>query len=60
MVLFATDITLRRIDVDVVTHVINFDPPNEPESYVHCIGRTARAEKQASPFHLVIMKSGDI
>ena len=33
----------RSPDVDGVTHVINFDLPNEPESYVHRIGRTARA-----------------
>jgi ATP-dependent RNA helicase RhlE len=42
-VLVATDIAARGIDVDGVTHVINFDLPNEPESYVHRIGRTARA-----------------
>lgn len=42
-VLVATDIASRGIDVDDVTHVINFDIPNEPESYVHRIGRTARA-----------------
>ncbi len=42
-VLVATDIAARGIDVDDVTHVINFDLPNEPESYVHRIGRTARA-----------------
>ena len=42
-VLVATDIASRGIDVDDVTHVINFDLPNEPESYVHRIGRTARA-----------------
>lgn len=42
-VLIATDIASRGIDVDDVTHVINFDLPNEPESYVHRIGRTARA-----------------
>ena len=41
--LVATDIAARGIDVDKVTHVINFDLPNEPESYVHRIGRTARA-----------------
>lgn len=40
--LVATDIAARGIDVDGVTHVINFDLPNEPESYVHRIGRTAR------------------
>ncbi len=42
-VLVATDIAARGIDVDDVTHVINFDLPFEPESYVHRIGRTARA-----------------
>ncbi|MBU0724843.1 MAG: DEAD/DEAH box helicase [Alphaproteobacteria bacterium] len=42
-VLIATDIAARGIDVDGVTHVINFDLPNIPESYVHRIGRTARA-----------------
>ena len=41
--LVATDIAARGIDVEGVTHVINFDLPNEPESYVHRIGRTARA-----------------
>jgi ATP-dependent RNA helicase RhlE len=42
-ILVATDIAARGIDVDGVTHVINFELPNEPESYVHRIGRTARA-----------------
>ncbi|HEY4943220.1 MAG TPA: DEAD/DEAH box helicase [Rhizomicrobium sp.] len=42
-VLVATDIAARGVDVDDVTHVINFELPNEPESYVHRIGRTARA-----------------
>ena len=42
-VLVATDIAARGIDVDGVTHVINFELPNEAESYVHRIGRTARA-----------------
>lgn len=42
-VLVATDIAARGIDVPGVTHVINFEIPNEPESYVHRIGRTARA-----------------
>lgn len=44
-VLVATDIAARGIDIDNVTHVINFEIPNEPESYVHRIGRTARAGK---------------
>ncbi|MEM7427031.1 MAG: DEAD/DEAH box helicase [Pseudomonadota bacterium] len=42
-VLVATDIASRGIDVDHVSHVINYELPNEPESYVHRIGRTARA-----------------
>ncbi len=42
-VLVATDIAARGIDIDGITHVINFDLPNVPESYVHRIGRTARA-----------------
>lgn len=42
-VLVATDIASRGIDVDGITHVINFDLPEESESYVHRIGRTARA-----------------
>ncbi len=41
--LVATDIAARGIDVEGVTHVINFELPNDPESYVHRIGRTARA-----------------
>ncbi|MCC7015922.1 MAG: DEAD/DEAH box helicase [Rhodospirillales bacterium] len=42
-VLVATDIAARGIDVDGISHVVNFDLPNIPESYVHRIGRTARA-----------------
>ena len=42
-VLVATDIASRGIDVEGVSHVFNFDLPNEPESYVHRIGRTGRA-----------------
>ena len=42
-VLVATDIAARGIDIDGVTHVVNYELPNEPESYVHRIGRTARA-----------------
>ncbi len=44
-VLVATDIAARGIDIDQVTHVFNYDIPNVPESYVHRIGRTARAGK---------------
>jgi ATP-dependent RNA helicase RhlE len=42
-VLVATDVVARGIDVDNITHVINFDIPTNPEDYVHRIGRTARA-----------------
>ena len=42
-VLVATDIASRGIDVEDITHVFNFDLPNEPEVYIHRIGRTARA-----------------
>jgi ATP-dependent RNA helicase RhlE len=41
--LIATDIAARGIDIDLVTHVVNFEMPNVPEAYVHRIGRTARA-----------------
>ncbi|NOY26587.1 MAG: DEAD/DEAH box helicase, partial [Oligoflexia bacterium] len=42
-ILVATDVASRGIDVDGVSHVFNFDLPNEPETYVHRIGRTGRA-----------------
>tara|TARA_R110000787_G_scaffold3947_3_gene15377 strand:+ start:1160 stop:2464 length:1305 start_codon:yes stop_codon:yes gene_type:complete len=42
-VLVATDVAARGIDIDAVSHVINYEIPNEAESYVHRIGRTARA-----------------
>jgi ATP-dependent RNA helicase RhlE len=42
-VLVATDIVARGIDVEGISHVINYELPNDPESYVHRIGRTARA-----------------
>lgn len=43
MVLVATDVAARGIDIDGVTHVVNFDMPVEAESYVHRVGRTGRA-----------------
>ena len=45
-VLVATDIAARGIDIPAITHVINYDIPSDPESYVHRIGRTARAGRQ--------------
>ncbi len=47
-VLIATDIAARGIDVPGITHVINFDLPNIPASYVHRIGRTARAGRDGT------------
>ncbi len=42
-VLIATDLAARGIDIENISHIINFDLPNEPETFVHRIGRTARA-----------------
>jgi ATP-dependent RNA helicase RhlE len=44
--LIATDVMARGLDIDDISHVINFDTPNYPENYMHRIGRTGRAEKQ--------------
>ncbi len=49
----ATDIAARGIDVEGVTHVINYDVPQHPEDYVHRIGRTGRAQKVGDAFTLV-------
>ncbi len=43
-ILVATDIAARGIDVEALSHVVNFDVPNMPEDYIHRVGRTARAE----------------
>ena len=49
----ATDIAARGLDVEGITHVINFDPPTEPETYVHRIGRTGRAGRAGVSILLV-------
>lgn len=49
-VLVATDIASRGIDIEDISHVINFDLPEEPEVYVHRIGRTARAGKEGTSY----------
>jgi ATP-dependent RNA helicase RhlE len=51
--LVATDIAARGIDVDAISHVINYDLPNIPETYVHRIGRTARAGASGIAISLV-------
>ena len=52
-VLVATDIAARGIDVEALSHVVNFDVPNVPEDYIHRVGRTARAEMTGDAFTLV-------
>ena len=57
-ILVATDIAARGIDVDGISHVVNFDLPNVPETYVHRIGRTARAGA-AGHRDLAVRRRGD-
>jgi ATP-dependent RNA helicase RhlE len=52
-VLVATDIAARGIDVEALSHVINFDVPASPDDYVHRVGRTARAEQKGDAFLFV-------
>ncbi len=52
-VLVATDIAARGIDVETVTHVINYDVPDTADTYIHRIGRTGRAEREGDAFTLI-------
>ena len=52
-VLVATDIAARGIDVELISHVINFDLPDAPEDYIHRIGRTGRAGNEGQAISLV-------
>ena len=52
-VLVATDIAARGIDIDALSHVVNFDVPPLPEDYIHRVGRTARAEARGDALTLV-------
>jgi len=52
-VLVATDIAARGIDVSNVSHVINYDMPSTPETYIHRIGRTGRAERSGKAYTLI-------
>lgn len=54
--LVATDVAARGLDVDGVTHVYNYDIPQDPESYIHRIGRTGRAGQQGTAITLVAPK----
>src|SRR5204862_6462240 len=60
-VLVATDIAARGIDVEALSHVINFDVPNVPDDYIHRVGRTARAELTGDAFTFVSpQEEGDL
>ena len=52
-ILVATDIAARGIDVDTISHVINYDTPNQAEDYIHRIGRTGRAESSGDAITFV-------
>jgi superfamily II DNA/RNA helicase len=52
--LVATDVAARGLDVDGITHVINFDPPEEPDVYTHRVGRTGRAGRGGTGITLVL------
>ncbi|GGF91624.1 DEAD/DEAH box helicase [Paenibacillus aceti] len=58
-VLVATDVAARGLDVSGVTHVVNFDLPQDPESYVHRIGRTGRAGKEGKAWSFVTPREID-
>jgi ATP-dependent RNA helicase RhlE len=58
-VLVATDIAARGIDVEALSHVINFDVPNSPEDYVHRVGRTGRVELTGDAFLFVSPEEED-
>lgn len=57
-VLVATDLASRGIDVADITHIINFDIPEDPEAYVHRVGRTARMGAKGKAFTLVMPDQG--
>ncbi len=59
-VLVATDLASRGIDVADITHIVNFDLPDDPEVYVHRVGRTARMGAQGKAFSFVARDQGDL
>ena len=59
--LVATDVAARGLDLDRITHVVNFDPPEDDKSYVHRVGRTARAGRSGTGVTLVLPEQqGDV
>jgi superfamily II DNA/RNA helicase len=60
-VLVATDVAARGLDLDGISHVVNFDPPEDAKGYVHRVGRTARAGKSGTGVTLVTAEQqGDV
>src|SRR5262245_17146305 len=59
-VLVASDLAARGLDVDDISHVINYDLPEDPENYVHRIGRTARAGKDGIAWSFVTPDQGEL
>ncbi len=52
--LIATDVAARGLDLDHITHVINFDPPEDEKAYTHRVGRTGRAGRSGTGVTLVL------
>ena len=59
-VLIATDVMARGLDIDNISHVINFDTPDFPENYMHRIGRTGRAERQGESLLFSTVKEQEL
>lgn len=59
-IMVATDIAARGLDVESISHVINFDMPDTADAYIHRIGRTGRAERTGDAFTLVTPDDNDI
>jgi ATP-dependent RNA helicase RhlE len=59
-IMVATDIAARGLDVESISHVINFDMPDTADAYIHRIGRTGRAERTGDAFTLVTPEDSDM
>ena len=59
-IMVATDIAARGLDVESISHVINFDMPDTADAYIHRIGRTGRAERTGDAFTLVTPEDNDL
>jgi len=59
-IMVATDIAARGLDIDSISHVINFDMPDTADAYIHRIGRTGRAERTGDAFTLVTPEDSDM